>query len=355
MRIVILTAQTGGAHGSLAAAIATRLDEEATAIKISDAGAADNSNIIPKAYSYLVTSLPAVWALYYYSRRLRTVRALNRSIIRWIIPPHVAIGEAEAEADLVIITHPLYCNYIDDLNSFACNVVVVPTDLFSGPAEWFTPNASLYVLASQQMRAHAVRAGVPPGRVIVRRLPTGLPIAATVKSAPRSARPHILVIGGAEGVGPIWEITSGLLKARCRPVLTVACGNNDRLAATMRSDFPGIRILQFFPDLARTFHEYDLIVTKPGSLTLQEAADAGVPFLLMPGVPGLETSTSRVCQRLGMPLVRDAYSARGLLDELIDHSGLPRAGWRNLINRYVRFREMLPAESLTFADLRTAR
>lgn len=349
MRIVILTAHTGGAHASLAKALAAQLDEGTSTIKISAIATAGTLSMLPKIYSYLVTRLPIVWALYYYGRKLRLFRAINRAIVRRALPPHIAIGEAGA--DLTIVTHPMYGNYIDDLKSVAGQVVVIPTDLFNGPMEWFAPNASLYVVASQQMRVRAARANIPLSRIIVRRLPTGLPVAATIKSAPQLSPPRILVMGGAEGVGPIRKVTSGLGNARCRPALTVACGNNLKLAASMRRDFPGIRILPFSPNLADTFQQYDLIVTKPGSLTLQEAADTGVPFLLMPGIPGLETSTGHICQRLGIPLIWDAHSASAVLNELIDHTGLPLPGWDDFISKYVHFRDMLPKKSFLLNDL----
>lgn len=305
--------------------------------------------MLPKTYSYLVTRTPIIWALYYHSRKLPLFRTLNREIIRRTLQPNLVSEEADAE--LAIITHPMYCNFIADLKRIAAYVIVMPTDLFGSASEWFAPDATLYVVASQEMMAHARQAGIPASRIIVRRLPTSLPIAATIKSMPRSSPPCVLVIGGAEGVGPIWKVTSGLTKARCRPVVTVACGNNRQLASSISKDFPEVHFLPFSPDLANTFQQYDLIITKPGSLTLQEVANVGIPFLWMPGVPGLETHTRNFCQRSGIPSVGDAQSARVWLDKLLDHSGSPLPEWYNLIRMCNLFRDALPKKSFSLDDL----
>ena len=66
--------------------------------------------MLPKTYSYLVTRTPIIWALYYNSRKLPLFRTLNREIIRRTLQPNLVSEEADAE--LAIITHPMYCNFI---------------------------------------------------------------------------------------------------------------------------------------------------------------------------------------------------------------------------------------------------
>jgi 1,2-diacylglycerol 3-beta-galactosyltransferase len=330
----------------MSVALAEHLEGGGISVQVSELATNNSLRLLPRVYSCLVRRFPVAWALYYYGRELPVLSNINRAVVRRALRLHPMISGQGA--DLLIITQSIYCHLLPSLREMY--TVVIPTDLFGGPDAWFALGANLYVVGSEQMRMRALKARIPASQVVVRRMPTGLPVADTVRDAPRSV-PEILIIGGSEGVGPIRDVVTGLSQARCQPRITIACGHNGRLASSMRRHFPRVRILSFQPGLASKFGEYDLIVTKPGSLTLQEAADTGIPFLLMPGIPGIEAYNTHACRSYGIPFIYSRDSARMVLDELLDRAGRPLPGWRNLIAVLTTLREALPGRHFSFDDI----
>jgi 1,2-diacylglycerol 3-beta-galactosyltransferase len=349
MRIVIMTGPIGGGHISAAAATAAELECAETKVEISAPLMSSKLSSLPRAYSLLTTRMRMLWALYYYSRRWNLIRVLNGAVVRAILRRNPAIRAAQA--DVIIITQSMYCHLLPELRRVARKVVVMPTDLFGGPSEWFIPGADLYVVPSEQMKECALRSGIERTSVLVRRLPTTLEIARSIAPMRSRATPRCLVVGGSDGVGPIRSIALGLSEARCQPNLTVICGRNQRLASTIGRSCPQARVLKFVPDLGQHLREFDLVITKPGSLTIQEAIDAGVPFLLMPGNPGIEKENIRVAQDHGVWTVHGRNSTRFAIDQLFDHSGVTLEAWTELVSAHIALRAALPQRRLSLDDL----
>jgi hypothetical protein len=124
---------------------------------------------------------------------------------------------------LVVVTHHMYCQCLAALRAYGRPVTVVVTDLFGGPAEWFEPGADRYMVPTVHMRTAALRRGRCDREVLVRRLPTRLSSAAA--SGPRparrpGARPRALVVGGADGAGPLRRVAGipGIERSNARAI-----------------------------------------------------------------------------------------------------------------------------------------
>jgi len=299
---------------------------------------------LPGLYARLTSSrLSLVWTVYYYARRLAPVRRVNGWFIRRQLTPalqRLGVGGF----DLVVLTHHMYGHCLAWLTEAGTPVVVLVTDLFGGPLEWFAPGAHHYVVPSRDMWDAARRRGVPERDLLLRRLPTRAgrtpPHACSNPSGPR----RILVVGGADGVGPIGPVVAGLAGPGRR--VTVVCGRNTRLCAALaRRGLPGVEVLGFVDDLPALLGEHDLVVTKPGSVTVQELLDRGVPFLLLPGIPGVERGNAlRIGRLLGLPMLRSARDARRLIARLTLSEANRAAG---------RVDAELPEAPLTADDLST--
>lgn len=344
LRVLVLNAPIGGGHTATARALAARLGHAGAEVVVEVPMLATGLAGLPALYARLTAGRPPlVWSMYYYARRLGPVRRFNGWLIRRQLRPaldRLSLGGF----DLVVLTHHMYGHCLSQLAEAGAPVVVLVTDLFGGPLEWFAPGAHRYVVPSMDMWHEARRRGVPERDLLLRRLPT------LAGPAPSSARPapggplRILVVGGADGVGPIRRVVAGLA-GRDRQV-TVVCGRNLRLRASLaRRALPGVRTLGFVDDLPALVGEHDLVVTKPGSVTVQELLDRGVPFLLLPGIPGVERGNARRISRLlGLPMLRGARDARRLIDRLTLFELARAAG---------RVDAELPEAPLTVDDLST--
>jgi hypothetical protein len=117
--------------------------------------------------------------------------------------------------------------------------------------------------------------------------------------APFSHLPHSYVerstdesISGGFGVGPVARVLRSFAGAP-NVSLTVVCGNNPRLYNRVRctTDRLGIeaRVIGFEPQMPERVAQADVVITKPGGLTVSECLSAGRPLVLVGAVPGQES------------------------------------------------------------------
>lgn len=351
-RLLILTAPIGGGHLAVAGALANVVFSEDPTVDVSVRSLATEQGWLrdlPRSYSVATSRLSWLWAAYYYSRRPRSVRALNGWIAR---PPlRQAISRiCEEQCDGILVTHSLYCHVLRELRAITHNVSVVVTDLYGGPMEWFTPGATRYIVPTPEYAATA-RQQLPGERIVVRRLPTLVARSSSVRWRPSVAL-RVLVVGGAEGVGPIVDIAQGLVASGRPIVLSLVCGANRTLAArAVRGLGSHVTVLGPLPNLRDHLAMFDLVVTKPGSVTISECIDAGVPFWLMPGIPGIERNNLAALRRHGIPVARDRNSARAHAEMLIRPDLSLSLEGERWVEAVARVGQAMPPSTVRLRDL----
>ena len=96
---------------------------------------------------------------------------------------------------------------------------------------------------------------------------------------------------GSMGCGPMEELADSLdsyLPAGAE--LTVICGTNEKLAQALESrPLLRTRVLRYTDDMPLWLSAVDLLLTKPGGLSITEAATVGTPMLFLDSVGGCET------------------------------------------------------------------
>jgi processive 1,2-diacylglycerol beta-glucosyltransferase len=97
---------------------------------------------------------------------------------------------------------------------------------------------------------------------------------------------------GGHGVGPVEETYRALLASTIPSQLVVVCGRNEsakaRLAAIRPPHRHRVKLLGFTERMRWLMAAADLLVTKPGGLTVSEALACGLPMVLVSPIPGQE-------------------------------------------------------------------
>lgn len=177
--------------------------------------------------------------------------------------------------------------------------IYVATDYTCGPVVEET-NLETYCIPHPDLAAEFIAAGIPAERLVA----TGIPVGQMFYSHPGKAEARqalglptegklALLMCGSMGCGPLEELTE--LLARDLPqsaTLTVACGTNQKLRAALKTR-ENVRILGFTKDIPLWLAAADVFLTKPGGLSISEAATAGTPLLLLDAVGGCETPNLR--------------------------------------------------------------
>jgi len=194
---------------------------------------------------------------------------------------------ADHPADLVVTFHPTYSYPLTWLN-IPCAFVF--TDLITNHALWCAPGAQRYIVPTELARTGAMNHGISPDRVSV----TGLPVHPRFldPSPPREKicqklgmdyrRPIILLAGGGEGLGRVYDIAYAIGQSNLDAQLVIITGRNQKLREQLEDiDWSlDTKILGFTRDMPDWMAVSSVLITKSGSNTLAEALVRGLPMIL---------------------------------------------------------------------------
>jgi processive 1,2-diacylglycerol beta-glucosyltransferase len=163
---------------------------------------------------------------------------------------------------------------------------------------WAQPEVDLYPIMPGDVAAQLEAAGVPPAKI----LPCGVLVDPSFGSLPDRAEvrarlglapdlPLVLVLFGGAGHGRPLCIVAELRKVPQPLEAVFIAGRNRRLEEEIRTecqDHPQFRIVGWVENMHEWLAGADLLVSKPGGMTVAEAINSGVPLLAFDPLPGGE-------------------------------------------------------------------
>lgn len=103
---------------------------------------------------------------------------------------------------------------------------------------------------------------------------------------------HLLIMCGSMGCGPIQKLAQGLSGKVAHDVdISIVCGTNRRLEKKLRRKFAGnarMHIWGYVQEMSLLMDAADLCLTKPGGISVTEAALKNLPMVLIDAVAGCE-------------------------------------------------------------------
>ena len=102
--------------------------------------------------------------------------------------------------------------------------------------------------------------------------------------------PTVLIMGGGLGLGAFESTIRALEDVNFKLKIVVVTGINERLQNKLKAlqSKHELVILGFVNNISQLMQSADLLISKPGALTLSEAFAVGLPILLLPPIPGPE-------------------------------------------------------------------
>lgn len=303
-RVLFLFSDTGGGHRSAAEAIIEALHThfpgqvEPDLVDVLKDYAPRPLDLLPEAYPSMV-KVPKAWELGYklFDGQLRG-RALTaafwpyvRSAARRVVSEH--------PAEMIVSVHPLLTwSVIKALPADRPPFMVVVTDLVSVHALWYNVEVDRYVVATPEARDKAIEMGLHESRVSVLGLPVAQrfcrpgadPMRARRRLGWPEDRPMVLIVGGSEGMGPVYETARAIARQPYQFGMAVVAGRNQRLKARLEAtswEVPTF-VYGFVNQMPELMQGASLLVTKAGPGTITEALNAGLPMVLYSRLPGQE-------------------------------------------------------------------
>ena len=308
---LLVTASIGSGHEKAAMAIAQGIKEKYPQgnINIVDFMRWDISlvNAIMKAcYLKMLVLVPNLYEFMYQFTagkkkggfiQMIMAQAMSRSIKRLI---------RRYEPDVIICTHPFPAEAVSHLGadwrkSFASAAVI--TD-YSVHQMWICHNLNQYFVATESMKQQLITDGIREEIIQV----TGIPVSPVFhqkldKSSCRQKlalgddKPVVVMMGGGLGLGGMNQALSQLEDIGLDIQLVVIAGRNRELyqqAQIMAGhSHHSIQVLGYTNEIREIMTAADLLITKPGALTLTEALYLHLPMVLHEPIPGPETDNAR--------------------------------------------------------------
>lgn len=208
----------------------------------------------------------------------------------------------EHPADMVVSVHSLLTRTTTQaLMKFEQRppFMVVVTDLVSTHMFWYDRHVDRCLVPTQPAFDRGIESGLRPEQMRVTGLPVHPHFATRLieKSAARqelgwdATLPTILMVGGGEGMGPLYEAARAVNDQRLKCQLVVIAGRNQQLKAKLQADRwnQPTHIYGFVTNMPVLMAASDILVSKAGPATISEACIAGLPVILYDAIPGQET------------------------------------------------------------------
>ena len=182
----------------------------------------------------------------------------------------------------------------------------VVTD-FCAHAYWPVTGVSAYFCPEKAAAAMLREKGAPADRIHITGIPVRKEFSGTQpdKAAARKALGlapglfTVLLTGGSRGLGDLAAAAAALKPLAGRLQAVVLCGNNRRLVrqAAKTGAHRNIRFEEFTDSPAQYYAAADLVVGKPGGVTIAETMAMGRPFAIYDPLPGQEERNSAFLRR----------------------------------------------------------
>lgn len=325
-KIVIFTAQFGAGHMMVSKAIKNRIGklDESIEVEIVDffnlfAPKADKW--MYKIYELLTKDSPTIYN-FFYDKKKNQKKNLQDEIAAELSLMKLEQYLQKEKPALVIATFPLCAHAVskhkiktgDQVPLITCITDVVDS------WEWLSPKTDTYFVPTVDVKNKLVEKGISPTSIQV----TGIPVRedfATVKNLNSGTfNNKVLIMGGGRGLLD-FEITFlDWIDKHPKMTATIVTGTNKKLYDLLiAKQFKSIKVLGYVTDVASLMLEHDVLISKPGGVTLFESIYTNIPILIKEPSIGQEIENARFIESKGIGIVnRDTKDFEDSLVRLME-------------------------------------
>ena len=288
MNVLILTGKFGMGHWSASQSLAQQLRGTfpGAGVQVEDMVAyamPGVSEAMYKGFNLLVTRGSGIFNTYY--KLTENAPANAHPPFEGIFLDKLEELLEERRPDAVIATHPLCAQLVSrwkEETGEPLPLVTCVTDL-SAHSEWINRGTDCYLVGSREIRDALCAKGVDRDAVCV----TGIPVRAEFR-APRRAHGcargggtcrRLLIMGGGLGLLPKKDKFYEALDALPGVRTTVIAGHNRKLYERLAGKYEHIEVLGYTDRVYEYMDRADLMLSKPGGITLFETIFSELPLL----------------------------------------------------------------------------
>lgn len=218
--------------------------------------------------------------------------------------------------DLILLTFPTpVMSVLTEQFNMNIPIATVMTD-YRMQKNWITPHSQRYYLATEDLKDEFASIGIPKSQIKV----TGIPIADKFEedidktswlrqNSLAPDKPTILMSAGAFGVSKGFDqMIQEILNRSPHSQVVMICGKNKELKRTLSAQFKNydnVLIVGYTKHMNEWMASSQLMITKPGGITISEALTRQTPMIFLNPAPGQELENANYFEEKGFGLIAD--------------------------------------------------
>lgn len=342
MNILILSASTGGGHMRASKAIQSYMMQQDKNIRVEIVDTLKYINpilnkTVTNGYVYLATKTPRLYGkLYYLSNKEHKLKNFVSKINNVFSNKLLPLID-EYKPDVIITTHPFPTEMVSKLkDKYLINIplLCVMTD-YAPHKTWINKNVDGYIVSNDDMLNKMVQLGVD--KSIIHSY--GIPIDEVFFEEKDKKLvleeldldpelPIILMMAGSFGVTNVFKIYKDIENIGIDIQIIIITGKNQKLydhfSEMIESSNKKTKLIYFTDEVSKYMQASDIIITKPGGLTVTESIACNIPMAIFDAIPGQEEENAEFLVKHNMATkIGDENScADVIVDLLLDKNKL---------------------------------
>ncbi|GGA98546.1 diglucosyl diacylglycerol synthase [Macrococcus hajekii] len=210
--------------------------------------------------------------------------------------------------DLILLTFPTpVVSLLTQQLKLKIPIATVITD-YNMHKNWITPNSQRYYVAAEHTKEQLESIGIESDAIQV----TGIPIHPKFEvkrdrdewlqsQGLDPGKKTLLMVAGAFGVVEGFSAMLDDMNRRADLQFVVVCGSSKKLLKELSpfNEEPNIKILGYTNDMDEWMNACDLMLTKPGGITISESLSQSIPLVFFNPAPGQEGENAIYFSQMG--------------------------------------------------------
>lgn len=283
--------------------------------------------IVNRAYIEVIKKKPELWGQMYDNPEVMKKTKKTREALHKFNMQKIKKLLDEYNPDAIFCTQAFPCGMVADYKK-ACRkkipLIGVLTD-HAPHSYWLFDEVDYYIVPFKETGDVLIKKGVSLEKIKVYGIPVDPKFARKKNSAEIKSKLHldndkhtVLIMGGSQGLGSIEEVTLLLLNSEKRKYqVVVITGSNKKLYTRLlrmknKNKWKDVYVLSYVENIDEFMAAADLVISKPGGMTIAETLAKALPMLIVDPIPGQER------------LNTDFLVKKGVAIEIKDHSNVNR-------------------------------
>ena len=320
-KILIFYGSYGGGHLSAANSIKEHLNETKPEIEVKLIDCVQYVNkavnkLSTKAYNEMAKKAPWAWGKIYSSSQKGALAHFTTNSNKLMALKLKKLIKTE-EPDLIISTHPFstqMCAFLKKRNAIHVKLATVLTD-YAPHDQWlvFSNYCEYYFVAHDEMKTYLIKKGIDSNKIFA----TGIPLSNRFlinynkeeilnNLGLKPNKTTILFFGGGKfglGKGNTDKILRALAENFSDIQVIAISGKNEKMKKEFNNivletdSQDNIKVLEYTNIVPQLMRISDLVITKPGGLTVTESLASGLPIIIINPIPGQEEENAEYLEK----------------------------------------------------------